>query len=135
MYVRIKRHPFFERHGQDLLCRVPISFAQAALGAKVEVPSLTGRVELTIPAGTQPGQMFRLAGKGLPALRSQRQGDEIVQVWVEIPRKLNKMQRDLLREYAASEDESVLPESKGFFEKVAEFFSGSSSDGSGADDG
>jgi molecular chaperone DnaJ len=128
VYVTIEEHPFFERHGRDLLCRVPISFAQAALGAKIEVPALTGRIELTIPAGTQPGQMFRLAGKGLPSLRSRRPGDEVVQIWVEIPRKLNKRQEELLRDYAATEDASVLPESKGFFERVAEWFSGSGSD-------
>jgi len=124
VYVRVKPHPFFERHGQDLLCKVPISFTQAALGAKIEVPSLTGRVELKIPAGTQHGQMFRLAGKGLPSLRSSRTGDEIVQVWIEVPKKLNKKQEQLLREYAKIEDKDVLPESKSFFDKLAEFFSG-----------
>ena len=125
VYVRLEQHPFLERRGDDLLCRVPISFAQAALGAKVEVPSLRGQVTLTIPPGTPHGQLFRLGGKGLPRLRSNRRGDEIVQVWIEVPRKLNKKQKQLLREYAASEDESVLPESQGFFDKVAEFFSGS----------
>ncbi len=131
VYVRIKPHPFFERHGQDLLCRVPISFTQAALGARIEVPSLTGKLEVTIPPGTQHGQMFRLAGKGLRSLRSQRVGDEIVQVWIEVPKRLNKRQEQLLREYAATEDASVLPESKGFFEKVAEFFAGSNREDSG----
>jgi len=135
VYVKVKPHPFFERHGRDLLCRLPISFAQAALGAKVEVPSLTGRLELKIPPGTQHGQLFRLAGKGLPALRSRGCGDEIVQVWVEIPKKLDKRQEQLLREYAASEDESVLPESKGFFEKLTDFFSGPPSDRPGTDSG
>lgn len=124
VYVRVKPHPFLERHGNDLVCRVPISFAQAALGAKIEVPSLTGRVEVTIPPGTQHGQMFRLAGQGLPALRSRNRGDEIVQVWVEVPRKLSARQEELLREYAKTEDKTVLPESKGFFEKLTEFFSG-----------
>ena len=127
VYVRVKPHPFFERHGRDLLCRVPISFAQAALGAKLEVPSLTGRVEVAVPAGTQHGQMFRLSGKGLPALRGRSHGDEIVQVWIEVPRKLNKKQEQLLREYAQTEDRSVLPESHGFLEKLASFFSGQGS--------
>jgi len=128
VYARVRRHPFFERHGQDLLCKVPISFTQAALGARIEVPSLTGPVELRIPAGTQYGQMFRLAGKGLPSLRSRRVGDELVQVWIEVPRKLDKKREQLLREYARSEDKAVLPESKSFFDKVAEFFSGSRQD-------
>lgn len=129
VYVRIKPHPFLERHGQDLLCRVPLSFAQAALGAKIEVPTLAGPVELTIPAGTQHGHMFRLNGKGLPSLRSRQNGDEIVQVWIEVPRKLSKRQEELLREYAKAEDESVLPESRGFFQKLADFFSGTQEGG------
>jgi len=124
IYVRVKSHPFFERHGHDLVCRVPISFPQAALGAKIEVPSLTGRIEFKIPPGTQHGQLFRLSGKGLPVLQSNQRGDEIVQVWIEVPKKLNKKQEELLREYAKSEDQSILPESKGFFEKLANFFSG-----------
>jgi len=124
VYVRQEQHPFFERRGDDLICRVPISFPQAALGAKVEVPSLDGRIDLRIPPGTQHGQLFRLAGKGLPSLRGRRPGDEIVQVWIEVPKKLNKRQEELLRQYAASEDQSVLPESKGFFDKLADFFSG-----------
>jgi molecular chaperone DnaJ len=128
VYVRVRKHPFFERHGHDLLCRVPISFTQAALGAKIDVPSLTGPVELKIPAGTQHGQMFRLAGKGMPSLRSGRRGDEIVQVWIEVPKKLNKKQEQLLREYAKAEDATVLPESKSFFEKLTKFFSGSKVD-------
>lgn len=104
---------------------MPISLTQAALGARIEVPSLTGKLEVTIPPGTQYGQMFRLAGKGLRSLRSHRQGDEIVQVWIEVPKKLNKRQEQLLREFAETEDATVLPESKGFFERLAEFLGGS----------
>lgn len=130
LYVRIRPHPFLERHGHDLLCRVPISFAQAALGARIEVPTLAGAVELSIPPGTQHGQTFRLTGQGLPSLRSRGRGDEIVQVWIEVPRKLSTRQAELLREYAKTEDKSVLPESRGFFEKLAEFFSGGQDGGS-----
>ena len=122
--MTIRPHPFFERHGQDLLCRVPISFTQAALGARIEVPSLDGKVDLTVPSGSQHGQMFRLPGKGLPSLRSQRRGEEIVQVWIEVPRKLSKEQQQLLRDFARTEDRNVLPETKSFFEKLATFFSG-----------
>jgi len=124
VYTRVQKHAFFDRRGDDLVCRVPISFAQAALGARVEVPSLKGRVELTVPAGTQHGQVFRLAGQGLPSIRTGRPGDELIQVWIEVPRKLNKRQAELLRHYAETEDHSVLPESKGFFDKVADFFAG-----------
>ena len=123
-YVRISAHPFFERHNNDLVCRMPISFTQASLGAKVEVPTLTGKGELKIPAGTQHGQLFRLNGIGLPDLRSGRRGDELVQVMVEIPKRLNKAQEALLREFAKTEDRSVLPESKGFFDKLMEYLGG-----------
>lgn len=123
-YVRIKPHPFLERHNNDLVCRMPIGFTQAALGAKVEVPTLTGKAELTIPRGTQHGQIFRLAGLGLPSVRSGRRGDELVQVLVEIPKKLNKDQERILREFASTEDRSVLPESRGFLEKLVDYLSG-----------
>lgn len=120
-YVRVGGHPLLERHRNDLLCKMPISFTQAALGAKVEVPTLTGKAELKIPAGTQHGQLFRLRDLGLPDLRSGRRGDEIVQVFVEVPRKLNKDQERLLRDFAETEDKVVLPESKGFFDKVVDY--------------
>ena len=123
-YVRISPHPFFERHNNDLVCRMPISFTQASLGAKVEVPTLTGKGELKIPPGTQHGQLFRLNGIGLPDLRSGRRGDELVQVMIEIPKRLDKAQEALLREFAKTEDRSVLPESKGFFDKLMEYLGG-----------
>ena len=124
-YVRVKPHPFLERHNNELLCRMPISFTQAALGATVEAPTLSGKAELKIPRGTQHGQLFRLGGLGMPDLRTGRRGDEIVQVIVEIPKKLNKEQEAILRDFATTEDGSVLPESKGFFDRVMEYFSGS----------
>ncbi len=123
-YVRVRPHPFLERHNNDLLLRMPISFTQAALGAKVEVPTLTGRVELKIPRGTQHGQLIRLGGLGLPDLRTGCRGDEIVKITVETPKKLNKEQEAILRKFAVTEDMSVLPESKGFFDKVMKYFSG-----------
>jgi molecular chaperone DnaJ len=126
--IRVKPHPFFERHRSDLVCRLPVSFTQAALGATVEVPTLEGRKEVTLPRGTQFGDVIPLRGKGLPDLRSRRVGDLLVQVVVEIPKKLNKEQEQLLRKFAETEDKSVLPESKGFFEKLARFFSGESNE-------
>lgn len=123
VYVRVAKHPFFERHGQDLICQVPIMYPQAALGAKIEVPTLNGRADLTIPPGTQYGQMFHLKGKGLPSLRSGHRGDEVVQVWIEVPTKLAKGHEELLRELARDEDQSVMPKSRGFFDKLSEFFS------------
>jgi molecular chaperone DnaJ len=123
-YVRVTQHPFLERHRNDLVCRLPISFTQAALGARIEVPTLGGRVEMTIPKGTQSGQVLRLAGQGLPDLRSKRRGDELVQIMVEIPRKLSREQTELLRKFAETENRDVLPESRGFFDKLVDYFSG-----------
>ncbi|MHC4697211.1 MAG: molecular chaperone DnaJ [Planctomycetota bacterium] len=123
-YVRVAPHPFLERHNNELVCAMPISFTQAALGVKVEAPTLTGKAELKIPAGTQHGQLLRLRGLGLPDIRTGRHGDEIVQVMIEIPRKLNKNQESLLRDFAKTEDKSVLPESKGFFEKLMDYLGG-----------
>jgi len=123
--VAVKPHPFFERHNNDLVCRVPISFTQAALGAKFEVPTLDGRREIAIERGTQYGDVIRLAGEGLPDLRSsRRKGDLLVQVVIEIPKQLNKQQQALLREFAKTEDKNVLPESKNWFEKLTDFFAG-----------
>jgi molecular chaperone DnaJ len=118
VYIEVKEHPIFSRHANDLVCQVPITFTQAALGAEIEVPTLPGKDKGTVPAGSQHGEVFKLKGKGLPDLRSRRSGDELVQILVEIPRKLTDKQRQLLREYAASEDGSELPQRKSFMEKL-----------------
>lgn len=125
-YVHVKPHPFLQRHGNDLLCELPISFTQAALGAKIEVPTLKGRQDVTIPPGTQHGELIRLARMGLPDIRNGRPGDQAVRVLVEIPRKLNSKQQGLLREFAITEDAQVLPQSRGFFDKLKDFFDGKS---------
>jgi molecular chaperone DnaJ len=122
--VQIRRSQFFQRDGDHLVCVLPISFTQAALGGQVDVPTLTGTAPLRVPPGTQHGTVFRLPGKGLPNLQTGRLGDEMVQVTIEIPRKLNREQEELLRKFAATEDKQVLPESKGFFDRVKEYFTG-----------
>ena len=103
--VHVEPHAFFERHGNDLYCQVPVSFPQAALGAEVEVPSLYGPQKLTIPRGTQTGAMLRLRGCGVPDVRTGRRGDQIVQVVVKTPTRLTPRQEELLRELAALEGE------------------------------
>lgn len=120
--VRVKEHDLFGREGDHLTLEMPIPFTQAALGAEIDVPSLESKERLTIPAGTQHGHIFRITGKGLPNLRSGRRGDLIVGVKVEIPTKLNKKQEQLLRDFAASENRSVMPESQGFLKKVKDLF-------------
>ncbi len=93
----------------------------------IEVPTLTGKVDLKIKPGTQHGQTYRLAGLGIPDLRTGRAGDELVQIVVEIPKKLSKDQKELLRQFAESEDKNVLPESKGFFDKLVDYLGGGDS--------
>jgi molecular chaperone DnaJ len=121
-YVRIEPHPFIQRHGNDLLCDLPVSFTQAALGSKIEVPTLTGKVEVSVPPGAQHGDLLRLSGIGLPDIRTGHEGDQIIRVLVESPRKLNARQEELMREFAETEDKDVLPKSKGFLEKLKDFF-------------
>jgi molecular chaperone DnaJ len=121
-YIAIKPHPIFTRHNNDLVCQVPISFTQAALGAKIDVPTLKGSESLDVPAGTQHGEVFKLKGKGLPDLRSYRSGDELVQILIEIPKKLTEKQKHLLRDFAATEDGSAMPQRRGFMDKLKEMF-------------
>lgn len=124
--IHIKPHPFLERHNSDLLLRLPLSFTQAALGTEIDVPTLRGKAKLTIPRGTQYGEAFRMQGEGLPDLHSRRVGEQVVQILVEVPRKLSKQQERLLREFAETEDHQVLPESRGMMDKIKDFFGGHS---------
>ncbi|MHC4103302.1 MAG: molecular chaperone DnaJ [Planctomycetota bacterium] len=121
-YVRVKPHEFLQRNGNDLIATVPISFTQAALGTTIDVPSLDGARGLKIPAGTQYGSVFRIKGQGLPDIRTGRTGDELVQIAIETPKKLNVKQQELLREFAKTENKTVSPQAKRFFEKVKKYF-------------
>jgi molecular chaperone DnaJ len=117
-YVKVKGHDFLQRDGSDLVAIVPISFTQATLGATIDVPSLDGTQRLKIPAGTQYGNVFRIKGQGLPDIRSKRVGDQLVQVTIETPAKLNAKQEEILREFAKAENRSVSPKSQSFFDKL-----------------
>jgi len=121
-YVRVKPHEFLQRDGNDLVAVVPISFTQAALGTTIEVPSINETKGLKIPPGTQYGSVFRIKGQGLPDIRSRRTGDELVQITIETPTKLNAEQQDLLRQFAKKENKRVSPKSKSFFEKLKKHF-------------
>lgn len=103
--VIVRPHARFERDGNSVLLEQPISFAQAALGAEIEVPTLDGKVKMNIPEGTQPGATFRLRGKGVPYLRGSGRGDQFVTVTVAVPKNLTSSQKELLRQYAASTGE------------------------------
>jgi len=124
-YVHVKPHEYLERNGNDLIAVVPISFTQAALGATIDVPTLDGTQQLKIPAGTQYGSVFRIRGQGLPDIRTHRRGDQLVQVTVETPSRLNEKQEDLLREFAKTENKRASPKSTSFFEKLKKQFGGS----------
>jgi molecular chaperone DnaJ len=114
----VQEHPIFVRDGHDLVCEVPLSFAQAALGTEIEVPTLDSSVKVKVPPGTQSGHLFRIRGRGVPDLNGYGTGDEIVRVVIETPRKLTPRQRELLEEFAQISGEDVHPMSKSFFDKV-----------------
>jgi len=122
--VRVKDHDLFLRNGDDLILQMPISFSQAALGSQVDVPTLGEPETLSIPRGAQHGQTFTIRDAGLPNLRNGRKGDLIVQVGIEIPKKMSKRQEELLREFAETEDHKVMPESRGFFDKIKSYIAG-----------
>jgi molecular chaperone DnaJ len=125
IFLSLEPHEFFQRDGADLHCRVPISMVSAALGGEFEVPAIDGsKVRVKVPGGTQTGRRFRLAGKGMPVLRSKQFGDMYVQVMVETPQNLTKKQRELLGEFQSLSSDHTQPESAGFFSRVKEFWDG-----------
>ncbi len=116
--VRIRPHPLFTRDGANVYCEMPISFAQAACGAEIEVPTLDGKVRYTVPEGTQTGTTFRLKGKGIPYVGYKNRGDQMVTMVIETPTKLTKEQKELLRKFETGVSESAQPKKKSFFEKL-----------------
>ncbi len=122
VFLQVKEHEIFQREGDDLLCEVPVSFIQATLGAEIEVPTLSGKATVKIPAGTQPGTLLRLKGRGVKNLQGHGQGDLHVRVQVEVPTHLNAEQKHKLSEFAALCDGKEMPLSQGFFEKAKKFF-------------
>lgn len=119
--VRIRPHELFTREGSNVYCEMPISFAQAACGAEIEVPTLDGKVRYNVPEGTQTGTVFRLKGKGIPYIGYKNRGDQYVTVVVETPTRLTQQQKDLLRQFDAS-TEKAQPKKKSFFEKLKRNF-------------
>ena len=120
--LTVKEHPFFMREGADLFCEVPITFPQAALGATIEVPTLAGKKNVTIPPGTPSGHDFVMRGEGVAGLNTGRRGNLVIRVLIEVPRKLSKRQKEILAEYQQLSEESPGPISRSFFEKVKEIF-------------
>jgi molecular chaperone DnaJ len=123
IFVATKPHPFYQRDGADLFCRVPISMVQAALGGEIAVRTIDGsESQVKIPDGTQSGKQFKVRNKGMPVLRSREVGDLYIQVNVETPQNLTKRQRELLAEFDTLSSNNTHPESSGFFAKMKDFF-------------
>jgi molecular chaperone DnaJ len=120
--LHVKPHDIFQRDGDDLLCEVPVSFVQAVLGAEIEVPTLSGKAEIKIPPGTQPGTTFRLKGKGVKNVQGYGNGDLHVRVMVEVPTHLTSAQKEKLQEFAQLCNGKESPLSQSFFEKAKKLF-------------
>ncbi len=123
VFIDEKEHEYFERHGDDILYDLHISFPQAALGARIEIPTLNGKAELEIAPGTQSGKILRMRGKGIPHLRGHGRGDQLVRIQVWTPTRLSKEERDLLKKLAEYENIHPPKSQKGFFKKIKEVFS------------
>ena len=123
VYVRVAPDPLFQRKGDDLVCRVPITYSQAALGADIGVPTVDGTTtSLRVPPGAQSGEILTLRGFGVPRLNGHGRGDEHIIAVIEVPRKLTSRQKELLRELATLEEKNVTPERKSFVDKLKDFF-------------
>lgn len=123
IFVSTKPHPFFQRDGADLFCRVPISMVQAALGGEIAVRTVDGgEAKVKIAEGTQSGKQFKVRGRGMPVLRSRDVGDLYIQATVETPQNLTRRQRELLAEFEAESSNKTQPEASGFFSKMKDFF-------------
>ena len=121
MVIRVAGHELFERQDQHLVLKTPITFAQAALGCELTVPTLEGETTVTVKPGTQHGELHRLPGQGMPSLRGGRRGELVVALMLEIPKKLSDRQAELLREYASLDDRDVLPENESFWKKIKKY--------------
>ncbi len=115
--VTVRPHELFRREGTSVLCSAPITFAQAVLGAELEIPTIDGKVKYTLPEGTQSGTTFRLKGKGIPSINGRGRGDQYVTVYIETPQNLNKEQKEALKKFAQTLGEGNYEENKKFFRK------------------
>lgn len=123
IFVSVRPHELFKRHGENLYCRVPIPMTEAVLGGEIIVPTLSGKkAKVKIPAGTQSGKQFRLAGKGMPILNSARQGDMIIEAQIETPVNLSREQKDLIKKFAEEDGKKWSPESSRFFSHIREMW-------------
>ena len=115
VFVHVESHDFFERNGDNIICRIPITFVQAVIGDEIKIPTLNGKKTLVIPKGTQPGAVFRFTGIGIPSLRDRTRGDQIIQVDVKIPAHITKKQESLLKEFSKLETKKISTKLKNIF--------------------
>ena len=127
--ISLKEHPKFKRDGADLHCTLPVSFPQAALGAEVDAPTLDGQVKIRIPAGTEPGRVFRLRGHGVPDVRVHNKGDLYVHIQISVPKKLSARQEELLRQFAVESGDKVASDRGSFLDKVKDVWDDISGEG------
>ena len=120
--ISLKPHDLFGRQGSDIHCEVPVAFAQATLGAEIEIPTLEGKVRLKVPEGTQSGNIMRLRGKGLPSVRSAVRGDQLVRIFVEVPTRLTARQRELLENFSDEMGTDTSPVTRNFLAKLRDLF-------------
>jgi molecular chaperone DnaJ len=120
--ITVQAHPFFRRTGDDVVCTVPVTFAHAVLGGEIEVPTLDGHGQLRIPAGTQPGTILRIKGKGIPHRGSANRGDQRVEIAIDVPTKLSERQRQLLEEFANELGQDVKAQPRSFVDKLRDLF-------------
>lgn len=116
--VIVKPHTIFKRNGNDIMCEIPVTFVQGALGAELEVPTLEGAIKYTIPEGTQTGTVFKIKGKGIPSIRGTGRGDLYLKTNIEVPRKLDDKQKAVLREFASISGDEVYEQRRSFFDKM-----------------
>jgi molecular chaperone DnaJ len=122
LIIRVSSHEFFRRAGDDVVCSLPVSFAQAALGGEIEIPTLEGKGKLRVPPGTQPGAILRVKGKGIPKRVAGGRGDQLVEVAVEVPTHLTPRQKELIAQLAEELGQSVQPQQASFMEKLRALF-------------
>lgn len=122
VYVSVRPHPIFERRGFDVWCDFPLTFSQAALGDEIVVPTLDGNVKYTVPEGVQPGDVFKLKGKGIHRINSTLRGDQYVKITLEVPKNLTSKQKDILREFDKTVSDNNYKSRKSFFNKVKSAF-------------
>ena len=122
--IKVQPHPFFTRSGDDILCRVPVSIVTATVGGQVEIPTLTGKIKLTVPAATQPGHVLRVRGKGLAHRLRSGKGDQLVEILVEVPSALSPRARELLLELGEElgRSQNVQPQQRSFMDKLRQLF-------------